>query len=167
MKTNKININPKLIPNKLPLENIEPSEEELRYYLSNWEYNELLTAILELINDYNEKLASGWEGGGTGGITSIIKSTDDTEASDTTVYSSLRSKKDFAVGSGLIDFENPNNTSKYYRLLKSSDLNQYNDIPTDTNVFTSLRVLNELQKLKQWVENMGPELFEEDRKSVV
>jgi hypothetical protein len=49
----------------------------------------LLTAILELINDYNEKLASGWEGGGTGGITSIIKSTDDTGASDTTVYSSL------------------------------------------------------------------------------
>ena len=40
-------------------------------------------------NDYNEKLASGWEGGGTGGITSIIKSTDDTGASDTTVYSSL------------------------------------------------------------------------------
>ena len=88
MATNKIK-KPDLIPNKLPLENIEPSGEESRYYLSSWEYNELLEAVLELIDDYNEKLASGWEGGGGGETIPIIKSTDNTEASDTTVYSSL------------------------------------------------------------------------------
>ena len=88
MEINKIK-RPDLIPNKLPLENIEPSEEESRYYLSSREYNELLEAVLELIDDYNEKLASGWEGGGGGETISIIKSTDNTGASDTTVYSSL------------------------------------------------------------------------------
>jgi hypothetical protein len=34
MATNKIK-KPDLIPNKLPLENIEPSGEESRYYLSS------------------------------------------------------------------------------------------------------------------------------------
>jgi hypothetical protein len=34
MEINKIK-RPDLIPNKLPLENIEPSEEESRYYLSS------------------------------------------------------------------------------------------------------------------------------------